>query len=177
MPSSAPSLTATRLRLCVLERVLERLLRDAEDLAVARRRPPAARPASTSSISLLPEPAQQLDVLAQRPAEPVLLEVGRPQLEDERAELLERLLRQDLQLARPDRAPRPGRARAPSPAASALEHEAEQLLADGVVEVEREAVSLGDDRELPRLLVQARVRDRDRRMRGQQADQLLVLVA
>ncbi len=52
--------------------------------------------------------------------------------------------------------------------------EAEQLLADGVVELEREAVALGDDRELAALLVQAGVRDRDRRVRGEQLDQLVV---
>ena len=58
-----------------------------------------------------------------------------------------------------------------------VEHETEELLADGVVQVESEPVSLGDDRELPGLLVEARVRDRDRRVRGEQLDQLLVLVA
>ena len=44
------------------------------------------------------------------------------------------------------------------------------------LQVQRQAVALGRDRELPRLLVQARVRDRDRRMGGEQPDQLLVLV-
>ena len=123
---------------------------------------------------LLAEPAQHLDVLSQRPAEAVLLEVGRPQLEDERAELVERLSRQHLQLC-DSVARRSGVALEHGRRGLRFEHEPEQLLADGVVEIERQPVSLGDDRELPRLLVQAGVRDRDRRMRGQEADQLLVL--
>ena len=45
------------------------------------------------------------------------------------------------------------------------------------MQVEREPVPLRDDRELARLLVQACVGDRDRRMGGEQPDQLLVLVA
>ena len=122
------------------------------------------------------QPAQHLDVLAQRADEAVALEVRRAQLEDQRAQLLQRLPRQRLQLGDLLARPRPGRARAAVAAASAVEHEAEQLLADGVVEVEREPVALGHDRELAALLVQARVRDRDRRMRGEQLDQLLVLV-
>ena len=115
-------------------------------------------------------------MLAERPAEPVELEVERPELEDERAQLLERVLRQRLQpldlvarrrrIAVEQRAGRLG-----------AEDEAEQLLAHRVVEVEREAVPLGDDGELARLLLEARVRDRDRRMRGEQPDQVVVLVA
>ena len=44
------------------------------------------------------------------------------------------------------------------------------------MEIQREPVALRDDRELARLLVQAGVRDRDRGVRGEQLDQLLVLV-
>ena len=99
---------------------------------------------------LVAEPAQHLDVLAQRAGEAVALEVGRPQLEDERAQLVERLPRQRLQpadpLARRRRVAVEQRRRR-----LGLEHEAEQLLADGVVELEREPVALGDDRELARL--------------------------
>ena len=50
-----------------------------------------------SSISSSSSRPHQLDVLAERPGEPVELEVERPQLEDERAQLLERVLRQGLQ--------------------------------------------------------------------------------
>ena len=154
------------LRLCVLEHVVERLLGNAEDLAVAHR--VSRQLADQHELDLLlPQPAQHLDVLPQRPAETILLEVGRPQLEDERAELLERLSRQNLQLRDPI-ARGGGVALEHRRGSLGFEHQAEQLLADGVMEVERKSVSLGDDRELPRLLVQARVRDRDRRVRGQQ---------
>ena len=125
---------------------------------------------------LLPQPAEHLDVLSQRSAETVLLELGRTQLEDERAELLERLSREHLQL-RDSFTGRGGVALEHRPGSFGLQHQAEQLLADGVVEVERQPVPLGDDGELPRLLVQPGVRDRDRRMRCEQADQLLVLLA
>ncbi len=119
--------------------------------------------------------AQQLDVLAQRPAQTVLREVGRAQLEDERAELIERLLRLSLQL--PDVVAGGGWiALEQRPRCLRAQHEPEELLADGVVEIERQPVALGGDRELPRLLVQARVRDRDCGMSGEQPDQLLVLV-
>ena len=61
-------------------------------------------------------------------------------------------------------------------AASAVSSSPNSFCADGVVEIEREPVALRDDRELARLLVQAGVRDRDRGVRGEQPDQLLVLV-
>ena len=54
------------------------------------------------------------------------------------------------------------------------EDEAVELLADDVVQVEREAVALGDHGELAALFVEACVGDRDRGVRGQQLDQLLV---
>ena len=73
----------------------------------ARRRARARSPPACSA-------AQHLDVLAQRAAQAVALEVGRAQLEDQRAQLVERLARQRLQLRRPARPPRPGRARAAS---------------------------------------------------------------
>ena len=78
--------------------------------AAARRRRARSRAA---------EPAQQLDVLAQRSAQAVLLEVRRAQLEDERAELVERLLRQRLQLPTWSRAAAGSRSSS-VPAASAL---------------------------------------------------------
>ena len=56
------------------------------------------------------------------------------------------------------------------------EHHAEQLLADHVVQLEGEAVSLREDRQFAAALVQAGVGDRDRRVRGQQLDQFLILL-
>ena len=112
----------------------------------------AGSSSSISSVDLaLLEAAEHLDVLAQRAAEPVALEIGRPQLEDERAQLVERLLRERLQLRDLLARRAPGRARAACSAASALSTSAEQLLADGVVQVEREPVPLGHDRELAAL--------------------------
>ena len=54
------------------------------------------------------------------------------------------------------------------------EVEAEQLLADDVVQLERQPVALGQDRQLAAALVQARVGDRDGGVRGEQLDQLPV---
>ena len=88
--------------------------------------------------------ADQADVLAERPCQPVECEVDRPELEHERAQLLERVLRERLQpldlvacRSRIAVEQRPGSLRA--------EDKAEELLAHGVMELEREAVPLGDD--------------------------------
>ena len=116
----------------------------------------------------------QLDVLAQRAAQPVALEVGRPQLEDERAQLVQRLAA---------RAPAARSHLARAAARVAVEqrrrglggqHQPEQLLAHHVVQLERQAVALGEHRQLAAALVQARVGDRDRGVRGEQLDELLV---
>ena len=162
-------------RVGVLDRVLERLLGDAEHLEVARRI--CRRLVLDRELDLEPfEAAHQPDVLAQRPGEPVEREVERPELEHERAQLLERVLRQGLQPL--DLVARRGRiAVEQRPGRLGAEDEAEQLLAHRVVELEREAVALGDDGELARLLLEARVRDRDRCVRGEQPDQVVVLVA
>ena len=162
-------------RVGVLDRVLERLLGDAEHLEVARRI--GRRLVLDRELDLEPfEAAHQPDVLAERPAEPVEREVERPELEHERAQLLERVLRERLQPL--DLVARRGRiAVEQRPGRLGAEDEAEQLLAHRVVELEREAVALGDDGELARLLLEARVRDRDRRVRGEQPDQVVVLVA
>ena len=105
----------------------------------------------------------------------VALEVGRPQLEHERAQLVEGLLREHLQ---PRHLPGCRRRVAGEQRARHLggQDEAEELLADGVVEIERQPVPLREDRELAALLVQAGVRDRDRRVCREQLDQLLVVV-
>ena len=54
------------------------------------------------------------------------------------------------------------------------EREAEQRLDDGVVQVAREPVALLDDGELAAALEERRVLDRDRRVRGEELDQVLV---
>jgi hypothetical protein len=114
-------------------------------------------------------------VLAERAAKAVLLHVRGAQLEDQRAQLVERLLRVDAQLvhllAR-------GRLVAVHQLAGRLggQHEAEESLAHRVVQLERQAVPLGEHGQLAALLVEAGVRDRYRGVRRQQLDQLLVLV-
>ncbi len=156
------------------DRVLQRLLRDPEQLVVAValvRRHAVELELDLGRAGL--DAAQHLDVLAQRRREPVALELGRAQLEDQVAQLLEQLQRElpqpvDLLAGALDvdvqqRARRLGR-----------EREGEELLRDRVVQLERQAVALVEDRELAAALVQPGVRDRDRRVRGQQLDQLLV---
>ena len=116
---------------------------------------------------------QHLDVLAQHGREPFGLQRAGPQLEDDRAQLLHRaagelatpaeLGRRAVAVAREQRLRRLGRQRDP-----------EQPLGDAVVQLAREPVALLDDAQLARALVQAGVLDRDRRVGGQQLDQLLV---
>src|SRR2546423_3214130 len=74
----------------VAERVLERLLGDAEDLPVAGGVAGGARIDLQLDLALL-QPPQDVDVLAEGAPEPVAVEVGRPQLEDQRAQLVERV--------------------------------------------------------------------------------------
>ena len=127
--------------------------RAARTRAAARRRACAARVASPSASS----------------------DAG-PQLEDQRAQLLHRLARE---LA----AARSSSRRAPRRVALeqrrrrlGRERDAEQPLRDRVVQLAREPVALLDDAQLAAALVQARVLDRDRGVRGEQLDQLLVVV-
>src|SRR6266536_5107880 len=159
----------------VAQRVLQRLLCDAQHVAVTYSVAGNGVVDVEVDLALL-QPAQHVDVLAQRAAQAVPFEVGRTELEHERAQLVERLLRERLQLrnllARRRRIALEQRRRS-----LGAEHDAEELLADRVVEVEREPVSLGDDGELPALLVQPGIRDRDRGVRGEQPDQLLVVAA
>ena len=139
----------------------------------ARPPPPAASSDVDTRSARRCSRREHVDVLAQRAAQPVALELRRAQLEDQRAQLLERLARQLLQ---------PGDVRARRVAVAVQQragrlggqHEAEQLLADRVVQLEREPVALGEHRQLAAALVQARVGDRDRGVRGEQLDQLLV---
>src|SRR5207248_4312233 len=103
------------------------------------------------------------DVFSERAAEPVLDEVGRSELKDQRAELVERLARDLLELS--ELAAR-GVCVAVEQRCDGLrrQDDAVELLADDVVEIERESVALGDHRELAALLQQARVREGDRRV-------------
>src|SRR6201999_3741133 len=120
--------------------------------------------------------AQDVDVLAQDGREALAFKAARPQLEHHRTQLLHRAARQlayarhlargRIAVALEQRARRLGRQR-----------DAEQPLRDVVVQLAREPVALLHDRELAAALVQARVLDRDRGVRRQQRDQLLVLVA
>ena len=155
--------------------VLQRLLRDAKHLAVAGGVGGQVVVDLNRDLALL-QAAAHFHVLAQRAREAVALEIGRPQLEHERAQLFQRLLCAGLEpghlLARRRRVAleqRRGGLR--------VQHEAEQLLTDGVVQIEREPVALGDHRKLAALLVQAGVRDRDRRVSRQQLEHLDVLVS
>ena len=107
-------------------------------------------------------------------AEPVALELGRPQLEDEVAQLLERLLRELLQPARLCTRAASGSTSSSPPAASAVSVSANSFWRHHVVQLERQPVALLEDRELAAALVQARVLDRDRGVGGEHLDQLLV---
>jgi hypothetical protein len=55
------------------------------------------------------------------------------------------------------------------------EVEAEQLLADDVVQLQGQTVALGQNRQLPAALVETSVGDGDGGVSGQQLDQLLVV--
>src|SRR5262249_45445312 len=93
-----------------------------------------------------------VEVLAERAAEPGWLEVRGPKLEDQCAEFLECLLRGRLQFPQV----LPCRRRVTTDerrCGFGGQHEAEELLADGVVELEREAISLREDRYLSPFLL------------------------
>jgi hypothetical protein len=107
------------------------------------------------------EATEDVDVLSERTAEAVAIEVGRAQLEDQRAQLVERLAGELLE------------ARHLRPRGVLVLVE-EELLTDNVVELEREAVSLRERGQLAATLVEAGVGDRDRRVSREQLDQLLV---
>ena len=79
-----------------------------------------------------------------------------------------------LQPRRPARAPPRRRASSSVAAASAVSTSANSFWLDRVVQLEREPVALVEDRQLAAALVQPRVGDRDRGVRGEQLDQLLV---
>ncbi len=133
----------------------------------------ADRPSASSSISTPWTRASISTSLRSAPLQAVALELGRSQPEDQRAELVQRLARDELDPL--ELGPRAVGIRVELRRGGlGAEHQAEQLLADDVVELEREPVALGDDRQLAAALVQPRVRDRDRGVRGEQLDQLLV---
>ena len=156
----------------VAQGVLQRLLRDPQHLAGGRLG--ELRRLRQLELDRLPrDPPQHVHMLAQRALEPLLGQRAGAQREDDRAQLLHRAARQHLhaldlraggrRIAAEQRDRRLGG-----------QHDAEQLLHDGVVELAREPVALLDDAELAALLVQPGVLDRDRRVRGQQPDQPLV---
>jgi hypothetical protein len=110
------------------------------------------------------------------PASPSRAEVGRAQLEDEPAQLGQGLAGEPLcageLLARRRHVAVQQRARG-----LGGEREREELLGDDVVQLERQAVALGEDRQLAAALGQPGVRDRDRRVGGEELDDLEVVVA
>ena len=156
----------------VAQRVVQRLLRDAEDVGLDR----AGAVAGDVEVDRAAvRAAQDVDVLGERDGEPLGFERGRAQVDDDRAQLLHRLageVARELHLlarcrdvAVEQRAAGLGR-----------EHDPEELLRDRVVQLAREAVSLLDDRELAAALVQPRVLDRERGVRGERLDERLVVV-
>src|SRR3954454_12324043 len=161
-------------RLRVSQGVLQSLLRDAEQLAVAGGVALDLRVHVEVDLpgSRLQTP-QHLHVLAQRATKTVAFEVRWPELEDQRSQLVERLLSQQLELLHLLAG---GVLVAVEQLPSGLggQHQAEQPLAHGVVQLERQPVALRQRGQLAAALVQPRVDDRDRSVRGQQLDQLLV---
>src|SRR4051812_7292784 len=77
----------------VSDGVLQRLLGDAQHFAIPSWVGRGLRADIEPDVALL-QPPQHLHVLAKRAVEAVLLQVRRPQLEHQRAQLLERLLRE-----------------------------------------------------------------------------------
>ena len=103
-----------------------------------------------------------LEVLGQAGDQPVALEVGRPQLEDQRSQLGEDLLEQ---------------VRAPVDVAGLQpEAEAEQRLREGVVQLAGEPVALLEHRQLAAGLVEAAVLDEHRGVVGEVAHEALVVL-
>ena len=131
------------------------------------RRPARGGAATRSSIAWPDDAPQHVDVLAQRLGEPLGLERRRAQLEHDRAQLVHRAARQLLH-ALDLRRRRPVAAREQLARRLGREHDAEQLLGDGVVQLAREPVALLDDAQLAAALVQPRVLDRERGVRGEQ---------
>src|SRR5204863_1210592 len=133
-----------------------------------------ADPVGDAEVDVDPmKPPQDLDVLAKGAIEPIALEVGGAQLQDQRAKLVERLAGElagagDL-LAGP-------RLVSVEQGGGGLggEDDAEELLTDDVVELERHPVSLRQHRELAAALIQPRVGYRNRGVGGEQLDQLLI---
>jgi hypothetical protein len=162
----------------VAQRVVHRLLGDAEHLALGTRRQPRAAGHAQRDV-LLVDAAQHVDVLAQRGGQPLGLRRGRAQLEDQRAQLLHRPLGEVLQAG--DLLARLRAATVAVPVAVEQrggglggEHDPEQLLGHRVVQLAGQPVALLEDAQLAAALVQPRVLDGDRRMGGEHLDHLLV---
>ena len=172
-PSRRPSRTPRCAGAGVADGVLQRLLGDAQDLAVARaRRRPRASSISTS-ISTRCSRRSISTCLRSAPHSPSRSSSGgRSSRISERS---------SSSASRASARSRSTCARARRRVAVELragrlggEHEAEQLLADRVVELEREPVARLEHRQLAAALVEAGVGDRDRRVRGEQLDHRLV---
>src|SRR5438105_3069461 len=164
-------LDAHVLRRRVLERVADRLLRDPEDLPLESRVDLDAVQLELDVHAV--HAPQDVDVLLERHGEPVRDDVAGPELEDERAHLLHCAPDQLAHLAKLGLRPL-GVGVDEERGRVGGERHAEERLVDGVVELAREPVPLLDDGELSAPLVQARVLDRDGRVRGERLDQLLV---
>ena len=144
-----------------------------------RRRTLAARGAARRRLaarsSAPVHAAQHLDVLAQRARQPLAprASAGRSSKISERSSSIASRA-SSLHALQLRRAPASGRARAACAAASAASTTPNSFWRDRVVQLAREPVALLDDRQLAAALVQPRVLDRDRGVRGEQLDQLLV---
>ena len=136
----------------------------------------AAAGASPSTASPISRPCTRRSTstcLASATASPSDAERRRAQVDDHRAQLLHRLAREladELQL----RGRLRGVALEQRVAGFRREHDAEELLRDRVVQLAREPVSLLDDAQLARALVQARVLQRERGVGGERLDERLV---
>jgi hypothetical protein len=153
---------------------VEGFLDDAQDLPRARglerRRGAVGVELDGHAVDAL----EHVGLLAQHALEPVALELRRAQPEDERTQLGQRLTSEiahalELGTCLVGAAVQQRRRRLGG------EVEAEELLADDVVELQREAIALRQDRELAAALVEPGIGDGDGGMGGQQLDELLVM--
>ena len=125
--------------------------RSAEQPAQSRSRPRRRSPSTSSSMLDAVHALEHLDLLAQRALEPVALELGRAQLEDQRRAARRAPRARALRTAVDLRARGVGIAVEQRRRRLGREHEAEQLLADDVVQLEREPVALRTTIESSRL--------------------------
>ena len=185
LPSSATA-TATRestrgqreltcVRTGVPQRVAERLLRDPQQPLLDLRRQPPSPSTRDLDLLLVQRAAARPTCLRSAAASPsVSSSAGRSSKISDRISVI---------AARVSSCRWPSCARAlagsgstSSAAASAVSADREQRLRDRVVQLARQPLALLDRRQLAAPLVQAGVLDRDRRVRRERSDQLLVVV-